>query len=73
MVEPVELFTSWNELNGLSPSNYLIWALVEQAWSDRPGDRRVSIVRSRESDGWEMKGLRTSKGYTQMISPSIST
>jgi hypothetical protein len=30
-------------------------ALVEHALSDRPGDWRVSIVGSRENDGWEMK------------------
>jgi hypothetical protein len=30
-------------------------ALVEHALSDRAGDWRVSIVGSRESDGWEMK------------------
>jgi hypothetical protein len=30
-------------------------ALVEHALSDRPGDWRVSIVGSRETDGWEMK------------------
>jgi hypothetical protein len=29
-------------------------ALVEHALSDRPGDWRVSIVGSRENDGWEM-------------------
>ena len=32
-------------------------ALVEHALSDRPGDWRVSIVGSREDDGWEMKIL----------------
>jgi hypothetical protein len=32
-------------------------ALVEHALNDRPGDWRVSIVGSRESDGWEMKVL----------------
>jgi hypothetical protein len=32
-------------------------ALVEHALSDRPGDWRVSIVGSRESDGWEMNVL----------------
>jgi hypothetical protein len=32
-------------------------ALVEHHLSDRPGDWRVSIVGSRESDGWEMKVL----------------
>jgi hypothetical protein len=32
-------------------------ALVEHAMSDRPGDWRVSIVGSRENDGWEMKIL----------------
>jgi hypothetical protein len=30
-------------------------ALVEHALNDRPGDWRVSIVGSRENDGWEMK------------------
>jgi hypothetical protein len=30
-------------------------ALVELALLERPGDWRVSIVGSRESDGWEMK------------------
>jgi hypothetical protein len=34
-----------------------IEALVEHHLSDRPGDWRVSIVGSRESDGWEMKVL----------------
>jgi hypothetical protein len=34
-----------------------IQALVEQHLGDRPGDWRVSIVGSRESDGWEMKVL----------------
>jgi len=34
-----------------------IQALVEHHLADRPGDRRVSIVGSRESDGWEMKVL----------------
>ncbi len=29
--------------------------LVEHALGDRPGDWRVSIVGSRENDGWEMK------------------
>jgi len=29
--------------------------LVEHALSDRPGDWRVSIVGSRENDGWELK------------------
>jgi hypothetical protein len=32
-----------------------IQALVEHHLSDRPGEWRVSIVGSRESDGWEMK------------------
>ena len=32
-------------------------ALVEHALIDRPGDWRVSIVGSRETDGWEMKVL----------------
>jgi hypothetical protein len=32
-----------------------IQALVEHHLGDRPGDWRVSIVGSRESDGWEMK------------------
>ena len=32
-----------------------IQALVEHHLSDRPGDWRVSVVGSRESDGWEMK------------------
>jgi hypothetical protein len=32
-----------------------IQALVEHYLSDRPGDWRVSIVGSRENDGWEMK------------------
>jgi hypothetical protein len=32
-------------------------ALIEHALSDRPGDWRVSIVGSRESDSWEMKVL----------------
>jgi hypothetical protein len=32
-------------------------ALVEHGLSDRPGDWRVSIVGSRENDGWEMKIL----------------
>jgi hypothetical protein len=32
-----------------------IRALVEHALSDRPGAWRVSIVGSRENDGWEMK------------------
>jgi len=32
-------------------------ALVEHALSDGPGDWRVSIVGSRENDGWEMKIL----------------
>jgi hypothetical protein len=32
-------------------------ALVEHRLSDRPGDWRVSIVGSRESDGWEMRIL----------------
>src|SRR5450755_4312824 len=32
-------------------------ALVEHALSDRPGDWQVSIVGSRENDGWEMKIL----------------
>jgi hypothetical protein len=32
-------------------------AVVEHALSDRPGDWRVSIVGSRESDNWEMKVL----------------
>src|SRR5580700_3922077 len=32
-------------------------ALVEHALSDRLGDWRVSIVGSRENDGWEMKIL----------------
>jgi hypothetical protein len=32
-------------------------ALVEHALSDRPGDWRVSVVGSRENDGWEMKIL----------------
>jgi hypothetical protein len=32
-------------------------ALVEHHLSDRPGDWRVSIVGSRDSDGWEMKVL----------------
>jgi hypothetical protein len=32
-------------------------ALFERHLSDRPGDWRVSIVGSRESDGWEMKVL----------------
>jgi hypothetical protein len=32
-------------------------ALVEHHLSDRPGNWRVSIVGSRESDGWEMKVL----------------
>ena len=31
-----------------------VGALVEHALSDRPGDWRVSIVGSRENDGWEM-------------------
>jgi hypothetical protein len=31
-----------------------IQALVEHHLADRPGDRRVSIVASRESDAWEM-------------------
>ena len=30
-----------------------IQALVEHHLSDRPGDWRVSVVGSRESDGWE--------------------
>jgi hypothetical protein len=30
-------------------------ALVEHHLSDRPGDWRVSVVGSRDSDGWEMK------------------
>ena len=30
---------------------------MEHALSDRPGDWRVSIVGSRENDGWEMKIL----------------
>jgi hypothetical protein len=34
-----------------------IQSLVEHHPSDRPGDWRVSIVGSRESDGWEMKVL----------------
>jgi hypothetical protein len=34
-----------------------IQALVEHHLADRPGDWRVSIVGSRESDGWEMKVL----------------
>jgi hypothetical protein len=34
-----------------------VWALVEHALSDRPGDWRVSIVGSRENDSWEMKVL----------------
>jgi hypothetical protein len=34
-----------------------IQALVEHHLGDRPGDWRVSIVGSRESDGWEMKVL----------------
>lgn len=32
-------------------------ALVEHAFGDRPGDWQVSIVGSRENDGWEMKIL----------------
>jgi hypothetical protein len=32
-----------------------VQALVEHHLSDRPGNWRVSIVGSRESDGWEMK------------------
>jgi hypothetical protein len=32
-------------------------ALIEHALSDRAGDWRVSIVGSRENDGWEMKVL----------------
>jgi hypothetical protein len=32
-----------------------IEVLVEHHLGDRPGDWRVSIVGSRESDGWEMK------------------
>jgi hypothetical protein len=32
-------------------------ALVEHHLDDRPGDWRVSIVGSRESDGWEIKVL----------------
>jgi hypothetical protein len=32
-------------------------ALVEHALGDRQGDWRVSIVGSRENDGWEMKIL----------------
>jgi hypothetical protein len=42
-------------------------ALVEHALSDRPGDWRVSIVGSRENDGWEMKILGPSgfeRSYT---------
>ncbi len=34
-----------------------IQALVEHYLGGRPGDWRVSIVGSRESDGWEMKVL----------------
>jgi hypothetical protein len=34
-----------------------IQAPVEHHLSDRPGDWRVSIGGSRESDGWEMKVL----------------
>ena len=40
------------------PSSFIgaeVRALMEHALSDRPGDWRVSIVGSRESDGWEMK------------------
>jgi hypothetical protein len=32
-----------------------IQVLVEHHLGDRPGDWRVSIVGSRESDGWEMR------------------
>ena len=32
-------------------------ALVEHALSDRAGDWRLSIVGSRENDGWDMKIL----------------
>jgi hypothetical protein len=39
-----------------------IQALVEHHLSDRPGDWRVSIVGSRETDGWEMKILEP-KGF----------
>ena len=34
-----------------------IQALVEHHLSDRPGDWRVSIVGSRESDNWDLKVL----------------
>ena len=34
-----------------------IQALVEHHLSDRPGDWRVSIVGSRENDGWDLKIL----------------
>ena len=37
-------------------------ALVEHALNDRPGDWRVSIVGSRESDNWEMK-VRGPNGF----------
>jgi hypothetical protein len=44
-----------------------IQALVEHHLNDRPGDWRVSIVGSRESNGWEMKVLgpnRFERSYT---------
>jgi hypothetical protein len=34
-----------------------IRALIEHALSDRPGDWHVSIVGSRDNDGWDMKVL----------------
>jgi hypothetical protein len=38
--------------SGIEPD---VRALVEHHLGDRPGDWRVSIVGSRESDSWEMK------------------
>jgi hypothetical protein len=50
MAVSIELHNTGNPSIGAE-----IQLLVEHYLSDRPGDWRVSIVGSRESDGWEMK------------------
>ena len=61
--------TVWLELHNIGDPDVgaEVRALVEHALSERVGDWRVSIIGSRENDGWEMKILGPSgfeRSYT---------